>query len=80
MGQLWGRVEHKKVNCYICGRLGENHHIHTRKAGGGDEPSNLIALCRQHHQEIHRCGVKTTTKKYRLPIDTSNIYPKRSDK
>ncbi|MEM4204717.1 MAG: HNH endonuclease signature motif containing protein [Candidatus Methanomethylicaceae archaeon] len=25
------------------------HHIHTRGAGGDDDPMNLITLCRRHH-------------------------------
>ena len=29
------------------------HHKVHRSQGGGDEASNLIALCRQCHDEIH---------------------------
>lgn len=65
--------------CYICGHFGVFHHIQTRGAGGSDEKSNLMSLCNTHHQETHRIGVKSMTKKYNLPIDVSGIYPKRSD-
>lgn len=69
----------ERLKCYICLRPAENHHIRTRKSGGGDEKSNLIPLCRKHHTEIHTIGVKSMTKKYKLPIDASQIYPTRSD-
>ena len=29
------------------------HHIISRGAGGGDEPQNIIALCRRHHNLAH---------------------------
>jgi hypothetical protein len=29
------------------------HHIETRGSGGGDEPENLITLCRNHHNAAH---------------------------
>jgi 5-methylcytosine-specific restriction endonuclease McrA len=29
------------------------HHIITRGAGGGNEPENLITLCRRHHHDAH---------------------------
>ena len=31
-----------------------NHHIKPRRYGGGDDPINLIKLCRQCHADIHR--------------------------
>lgn len=67
------------LRCWICLKPGENHHIRTRGAGGGNEPTNVIPLCREHHTEIHKKGVRTMTQIYKLPIDTSGIYPKRTD-
>jgi len=32
------------------------HHIRSRGAGGGDNPENLLALCTDHHTEIHQYG------------------------
>jgi hypothetical protein len=32
----------------------EVHHIVFRSRGGGDEPENLISICRQHHALVHR--------------------------
>lgn len=42
-----------------------------------DSFSNLMTLCRQHHQEQHRIGIRTFASKYCLPIDISGIYPRR---
>jgi len=30
------------------------HHLTTRGAGGGDEPSNKMSLCFKCHESIHR--------------------------
>ena len=30
------------------------HHIKPVSEGGGDEPENLITLCKNCHKEIHR--------------------------
>ena len=40
------------------------HHIKTRGAGGVDDPSNLLALCLPHHNEVHNIGWKTFGLKY----------------
>jgi len=44
--------------CVACGAITENgnclHHLTTRGAGGGDEPENLMPLCFNCHEEIHR--------------------------
>ena len=70
----------KKRPCEVCGDPNsEWDHLRTRGAGGSDEPSNLQSLCRLHHQERHKIGLKSFVKKYNLPIDASGIYPKRSD-
>lgn len=51
--------------CEICGRHNsEIHHIKTRGSGGTHDNWNLIYLCRDHHQEIHRIGVITFMKYY----------------
>lgn len=31
------------------------HHIKMRDAGGSDDPSNLITLCEECHNRLHRC-------------------------
>lgn len=67
----------KEMPCFICGaRPSDPHHIRTRGSGGGDEPNNMLPLCRMHHVEIHRIGVKSFAERYRVPIDFSGIYPK----
>ena len=32
----------------------EVHHIKFVEDGGGNEPSNLLALCHSHHEWIHK--------------------------
>jgi len=43
------------LNCVICKKEGEGHHILTRKAYPGliDAKFNIIPLCRAHHSEWH---------------------------
>ena len=48
----------EKHDYYCCEKcdssLGvEIHHIKKRSQGGKTEPSNLIALCKYHHDKIH---------------------------
>ena len=47
---------HQRIRrCTICGgtdRL-EVHHIIHRSLGGGDEPENLIMLCKACHDKAH---------------------------
>lgn len=56
--------------CYACGKNGPSdpHHLQTIGAGGGDELTNLIALCRAHHGIIHLIGVRDFALKYDLPV------------
>lgn len=49
----------KRRDGYRCQRCGgtaglEAHHITARQDGGGDVLSNMITLCHQCHQEMHR--------------------------
>lgn len=70
----------RQMPCEVCRAAPPNDtdHIRTVGSGGGDELSNLMPLCRKHHQEKHQTGIKTFASKYKLPIDTSGIYPKRT--
>jgi hypothetical protein len=52
------------MNCIICGRPADRHHIKTRGSGGGDEESNILLLDRIHHVEIHKMGLNSFIKKY----------------
>lgn len=53
--------------CTVCGTYpSDPHHIKTRGSGGGDTASNLLALCRVHHVEIHKIGSRTFMKKYEI--------------
>jgi hypothetical protein len=42
------------------------HHIKTRKAGGSDEPHNLIPLCLWHHNMIHSIGLVSFSKRFEV--------------
>ena len=48
--------ERDNFRCRICVRQSlrlEVHHIIFRSAGGGEDSSNLILLCRDHHMAAH---------------------------
>lgn len=44
--------------CQLCGTGGENrlqiHHIEYRSQGGTHDPANLVTLCHQCHEKVHR--------------------------
>lgn len=50
--QIRGR-DHNR--CKLCGTSAwtEVHHIVYRSQGGGEEPDNLITLCKLHHDAAH---------------------------
>lgn len=41
------------------------HHVISRGASGDDIPENVVPLCIEHHQEIHRIGAVSLAGKYR---------------
>jgi Putative HNHc nuclease len=56
LGRVWG--------CY--GPV-EAAHVHARRNGG--DVSNAVPLCRYHHAEQHRIGVKSFAAKYGLDLE-----------
>jgi RNA-directed DNA polymerase len=41
--------------CAICGKEAvETHHVKARQSGGSNATTNLVPLCKDHHQEAHR--------------------------
>lgn len=49
-----GRCENKKCRHKITvNNPLETHHVKSRSQGGGDEPSNLMALCHNCHTAFH---------------------------
>lgn len=36
--------------CFVCGKIGEKHHIVFKNQGGIDIPLNYIYLCPEHHR------------------------------
>lgn len=55
----------------VCNKPGVSdvHHVRTRGAGGLDIPENLMSLCRVHHVEVHKIGVLTFYRRYKVFID-----------
>jgi 5-methylcytosine-specific restriction endonuclease McrA len=50
-------ADRDKRRCQVCGRPAtDTHHILYRSQGGPDEPWNLICLCRDCHELVHREG------------------------
>ena len=39
-------------NLDIAPKISDPHHLTSRGAGGGDEPENVISMCRDHHNEV----------------------------
>lgn len=58
----------RSLPCTICWSPGPNdpHHVETRGAGGGE--SDLIPLCRNHHNEFHRQGKAFFQTKYKIDL------------
>jgi hypothetical protein len=51
--------------CIVCNKKGiDYHHIKSRGAGGTDHDWNLLPLCRKHHTEVHKIGLRTFAQKY----------------
>lgn len=46
--------------CVVCGESRDGfvcfHHVRSRKAGGSDDPANLLSLCQKCHNEVHAIG------------------------
>lgn len=61
-GRSWKRIRHRHIKahplCEECQKQGrltvaeEVHHILPLSKGGGNEPSNLMALCKSCHSRI----------------------------
>lgn len=63
--------------CCVCTRNGREYarvpppseaaHVHARRNGG--DVANVVPLCRVHHEEQHRIGVRSFTAKYGLNLE-----------
>jgi hypothetical protein len=71
----------RSCRCLACGANPPNDadHLKTRGAGGGDELTNLIPLCRCHHAQRHRIGLRNFVRKWLIPIEFTPKGPKRCD-
>ena len=71
----------RERDCEVCGSPPPNDpsHLRSQGAGGDDSKTNLMTLCRTHHIQQHRIGIKTFVKKYNLPISWECGWPKRVD-
>ena len=51
----FGYGEQDVVPCELYGRPAAGvHHIKFKSQGGKDEIENLMALCREHHEDAHK--------------------------
>ena len=50
--QVCWKVFYPEENCLA------PHHIQTRGAGGGDEPENIMIVCKECHNKIHSGEIK----------------------
>lgn len=55
----------KECPCVICARQPvDAHHVKSKKSGGDDIVHNLMPLCRNHHQELHKKGLSFMADRY----------------
>ena len=54
------------MSCIICGLDSERQHMKTRGSGGSDHDYNIMLVCREHHVECHKIGLKTFIDKHNL--------------
>ena len=49
-------LERDGWRCQVCGSMQhlQVHHLKLRSHSGGDEEQNLITLCAQCHEQVHR--------------------------
>jgi 5-methylcytosine-specific restriction endonuclease McrA len=49
-------LERDGWRCQVCGSMQnlQVHHLKFRSQSGGDEEQNLITLCAQCHEQVHR--------------------------
>ncbi len=50
--------------CYLCGKAGEPFHCTSVGAGGKDNDTNVLSMCREQHSEFHQLGWSKFIKKY----------------
>lgn len=71
-------LRHLRCEVPGCGlRSAAPHHIRSRGSGGDDNPVNLVALCTNHHTEIHQLGVGEFARRYpamAAKIEAAHIY------
>ena len=71
--QHFGYGEQDVISCENCGRRAVDiHHLVFRSHGGGNDIENLMALCRDCHDEAHENRVfnKRLKKKHLIYIDS----------
>jgi 5-methylcytosine-specific restriction endonuclease McrA len=49
-------LERDGWHCQVCGSMQnlQVHHLKLRSRSGGDEEQNLITLCAECHEQVHR--------------------------
>lgn len=82
-GSVWQYVRKAMVmrhpQCAICGKPSQEiHHVRPRFLKGADVPSNLIALCYDCHDEVHRRLDEGIERAIRESIDISPVKTGRT--
>lgn len=58
----------RALPCCVCSAPGPNHPHHVRSRGAGGKSDSIVALCAEHHEEIHRIGRKSFAEKYEVDL------------
>jgi len=60
----------KTLPCLCCTTTPvDAHHVTHQGAGGKDVATNLMPLCREHHQEWHKVGPSKMCEKYQSILE-----------
>lgn len=56
----------RELNCIACGKMcpSDPHHLKSVGSGGGDDPWNVIPLCRLCHTSWHTIGASLFLRKF----------------
>ncbi len=65
--QRWVRGQGCLIHDSRCSSVWDVAHVVSRGAGGADR-DNVVCLCRHHHEEQHRIGIKSFEQRYGVDL------------